>query len=143
MPDSFHLPPNDDAFWRDIRTLVEVPDDVFERVLARVQAEPDFTVGPARLHELISSEIQNPAQEQALHSFLRLVPEWHEGYGRGADEFAREFAASVGRQKCDGQPFFNQAEVSLLEARIRQIVSPKPRLNTLGRKFLARFIGRA
>jgi hypothetical protein len=45
--------------------------------------------------------------------------------------------------KCDGQPFFNQGEVSLLEARIRRIVSPKPRFNTLGRKFLARLIGRA
>jgi hypothetical protein len=136
------LPPNDDSFWRDIRTVVEVPDDAFERVLVRVEANPDFP-SPARLHELISLEIQNSAQELALHNFLRLVPEWHEGYGRGADEFAREFAASVGRRKCDGQPFFSQTEVSLLEARIRQIVSPKPDLDPLWRRLLARSIGRA
>jgi hypothetical protein len=147
MPDSFRLPPNDDAFWRDIRTVIEVPDDAFEDVIARLEAAPDFTGDPARLHEIVSSEIQNSAQEQALHNFLRLVPEWHEGYGRGADEFAREFAASVGRRKSDSKPdskpFLTQAQVTLLEARIRRIASPDPGLDPRRRKFLARSIGRA
>ena len=71
------------------------------------------------------------------------MPEWHEGYGRGVDEFAREFAASVGRRKSDGEPYLTQAQVSLLEARIRQIVSPKPGLDSRRRNFLARKIGRA
>jgi hypothetical protein len=70
MSDSLRLPPDDDAFWRDIRAFVEVPDDPFGRVLARVEAAPDFAGDPARLHEIISSEIQNSAQAQALHNFL-------------------------------------------------------------------------
>jgi|SRR5450631_2415007 len=118
----------DAAFWRDSQVVARMLEDLFDRALIRLDAERGF-IGSAKLADLLSSEIGDPRQEEALFNFLINVPGWQKSSGDLPSEFARSLTGVMRKPKSDGATALTDSDLATLEARIQRIALPRPGLD--------------